>query len=177
LVGKIEFSAMPACPNCQQPLVILEYEGVEIDHCLSCGGTWLDAGELERIAELSGANAADVNRPLLSARGRNRGTQRRCPRCRKRMEVFSVGQGAQTGRRRHIDLDRYPEDRVLDVPSAAPASGEIELDRCPREHGVWLDRGEMESVVKSLNQGAAGAVGRFFGDLYQNKFLSDTKGD
>ena len=35
------------CPNCSDPMVVLEIEQVELDHCLSCGGVWLDAGELE----------------------------------------------------------------------------------------------------------------------------------
>ncbi len=33
-------------------MVAFELEGVEIDRCLACEGTWLDAGELELIVEL-----------------------------------------------------------------------------------------------------------------------------
>ena len=44
------------CPVCREPMVALQLEGVEIDHCLACRGTWLDAGELEQLAEFSGAD-------------------------------------------------------------------------------------------------------------------------
>jgi len=32
------------CPACKEPLVVFELDGVEIDRCLRCGGTWLDDG-------------------------------------------------------------------------------------------------------------------------------------
>ena len=38
------------CPDCGEPMVIYELGGVEADRCLRCGGTWLDGGELERMA-------------------------------------------------------------------------------------------------------------------------------
>lgn len=39
------------CPRCAKPMVRLRYgdEKVELDHCASCGGVWLEAGALERI--------------------------------------------------------------------------------------------------------------------------------
>ncbi len=30
-------------------MIVLELSEVEIDHCVSCGGTWFDAGELELL--------------------------------------------------------------------------------------------------------------------------------
>ncbi len=30
---------------------MLELDQIEIDHCLSCGGIWLDAGEIELLLE------------------------------------------------------------------------------------------------------------------------------
>ena len=32
-------------------MITLELEDVEIDHCLDCGGIWLDAGELELLLD------------------------------------------------------------------------------------------------------------------------------
>src|SRR5438093_899662 len=46
----------PMCPQCRQPMLVFELDGVEIDRCLSCRGTWLDAGELEQIARLEGGS-------------------------------------------------------------------------------------------------------------------------
>ncbi len=41
------------CPDCAgQPLAIKVSEGVEIDVCPSCGGIWLDAGEIEALQRI-----------------------------------------------------------------------------------------------------------------------------
>lgn len=37
------------CPVCDEAMLILEYEDVEVDFCAECGGIWLDAGELEML--------------------------------------------------------------------------------------------------------------------------------
>jgi hypothetical protein len=38
------------CPKCGHTLENLKYKDVEIDKCFGCNGTWLDQGELERLA-------------------------------------------------------------------------------------------------------------------------------
>ena len=38
------------CPKCSMVLKKQVYEGVEIDKCEKCKGTWLDAGELTNFA-------------------------------------------------------------------------------------------------------------------------------
>ena len=35
------------CPVCHNALITLALAEVEIDHCIECGGIWLDGGELE----------------------------------------------------------------------------------------------------------------------------------
>jgi Zn-finger nucleic acid-binding protein len=37
------------CPACKEPLIVLEYDQVEVDYCAACHGVWLDAGELELL--------------------------------------------------------------------------------------------------------------------------------
>ena len=39
------------CPVCKDAMIVMELNEVEIDHCLSCSGIWLDAGELELLLE------------------------------------------------------------------------------------------------------------------------------
>jgi uncharacterized protein len=39
------------CPKCGMELETLTVQGVEIDRCHSCNGTWLDEGELEQLAQ------------------------------------------------------------------------------------------------------------------------------
>lgn len=38
-----------ACPRCTGQLHAEAYDDVSIDRCDTCGGIWLDAGELEQI--------------------------------------------------------------------------------------------------------------------------------
>ena len=77
------------CPVCREPMIVLELDEVEIDHCTSCGGIWLDAGELELLL----GDPARRDR-FLSSFETDKGTEeksRRCPICRKRMEKVSAG--------------------------------------------------------------------------------------
>jgi Zn-finger nucleic acid-binding protein len=110
------------CPVCDRPLAAFDLEGVQIDRCLDCRGTWLDAGELEILAG---------NRKFAGTPGPKH-DKRRCPRC-----------GAK--------LRRYKIEAV-------------EVDECPRGHGLWFDKGEMETLVASSKEGG---VARFFGELYK----------
>ncbi len=50
------------CPKCNVKLkpdfyegVEIDYKGIAVDKCSSCDGVWLDAGELEAIAQLEQA--------------------------------------------------------------------------------------------------------------------------
>jgi len=40
------------CPKCGMQLIEIDYKGVAVDKCSSCDGVWLDAGELETIADM-----------------------------------------------------------------------------------------------------------------------------
>ena len=135
------------CPRCREPLVAFELEGIEIDRCLTCNGTWLDAGELEWMAERAGVDPGPISAALHAGRGGGRRTELRCPRCRRRMHQVVVGQ---------------------DPP--------IELECCRNEHGLWFDPGEMEKVIAAFAKGEEGAVARFFADLYGHDLRSENKG-
>ncbi|HEY6050185.1 MAG TPA: zf-TFIIB domain-containing protein [Thermoanaerobaculia bacterium] len=45
------------CPKCGMELREIGVRGVQVDRCFSCNGTWLDAGELEKLAGPQGENA------------------------------------------------------------------------------------------------------------------------
>jgi Zn-finger nucleic acid-binding protein len=45
------------CPVDGTKLVPMERSGIEIDHCPSCRGVWLDRGELDKIIERNAAPA------------------------------------------------------------------------------------------------------------------------
>ena len=39
------------CPKCGMELKEITVRGVEVDRCFSCNGTWLDAGEIEKLGK------------------------------------------------------------------------------------------------------------------------------
>lgn len=39
------------CPKCGMDLATVDYHGVSIDRCATCGGTYFDAGEIDELLE------------------------------------------------------------------------------------------------------------------------------
>ncbi len=37
------------CPKCGMDLTTIEYQGIKVDRCPNCNGTWFDAGEVEQM--------------------------------------------------------------------------------------------------------------------------------
>lgn len=77
------------CPVCKEAMITLELNEVEIDHCLACGGIWLDAGELEMLL----GDSAEAAKLLTSFKQADRcgETPRKCPICLKKMHKMLVG--------------------------------------------------------------------------------------
>lgn len=128
------------CPVCESPLVVVEREEIELDWCISCLGLWFDEGELELLGEKAGRILDVEDLGRQGGRVVRTGT-RRCPRCPDRMEQFSL-----------------------------PASGseEIIVDRC-KNHGFWLDRGELGAIMSRLerrNDTDEGLVLEFLGETF-----------
>lgn len=90
------------CPSCHEPMVVLEVESIEIDHCLSCKGVWLDGGELELMLETA-ANKKELI-ATLDAAVEGKEKKIRCPMCRKKMEKTSFGVESK------IILDKCPRN-------------------------------------------------------------------
>ena len=88
------------CPLCKEPMIVLELNEVEIDHCLACGGIWLDAGELELLLE--GAEEKDKLLSSFEVDKSSKEKRRKCPICLRRMEKVLCG----TQRRVRIDKCR-----------------------------------------------------------------------
>lgn len=86
-------------------MIILELQQVEVDHCLACGGIWLDSGELEmlfddakQVGQIVGSfqRAADMQEKV-----------RRCPICLKKMQkVFAGGDES-------VVIDQCPKSHGL----------------------------------------------------------------
>ena len=112
------------CPHCHAPSFITsEYETVEIDQCKQCHGIWLDHNE---ITEIVNNLATDFSE----------------------LDIKKTVSNAFMG----IPKDEFKKDRPCPKCSEAMApinytidSGVI-IDRCPNDHGVWLDFFELEQV-------------------------------
>lgn len=125
------------CPVCQVEMFVLEFEQVEIDFCYECRGVWLDSGELEMLGERAGAVRNDLLRALETGDvSRPRQGTRRCPVCRRKMA--------------EVQTDSEPP---------------VVLDRCPREHGLWFDHGELSAVVAAAGAEGENVLARFLGSL------------
>jgi Zn-finger nucleic acid-binding protein len=108
------------CPVCDVPMVVLEMDQIEIDHCLQCGGVWLDAEEMDLL--LDGSEGREEIRRRATVVSDSPEKKRRCPICSKNMEKARL---AREGK----------ETTIL-------------IDRCEKHHGTWLDGGELDAVVK-----------------------------
>jgi uncharacterized protein len=112
------------CPACKSQMFVMEYDGLELDHCPDCEGVWFDSGELGLLF----ADPDDQAHPELvpelvhglpdAATGE---AKRRCPACRKTMRKVNIG----------------PQRRVL-------------VDACDRGHGLFFDHGEVADLARDL---------------------------
>jgi Zn-finger nucleic acid-binding protein len=48
-----------SCPRCSGKLHAETYDEVSVDRCDTCGGVWLDAGELEHLTGREGGGWFD----------------------------------------------------------------------------------------------------------------------
>ena len=75
-------------PVSNEPMLVLELEGIEIDYCPLTHGIWLDAGELEELYH--DRQAADELVASFKTDEANREKKVRCPICNKKMEKVLV---------------------------------------------------------------------------------------
>ena len=61
------------CPIDDEVLLVSSREGIEIDHCPTCRGVWLDRGELDKIIERAAPSVVGDRRPEPPPPPRDRG--------------------------------------------------------------------------------------------------------
>lgn len=112
------------CPRDGATLVATKYEGdVTVDRCPTCGGIWLDQGELEQVQQLvEKVHPETMTRLQMLNASINLAQQKQlpaiaCPVCTKTMFRKEYAHCSQ-----------------------------ILIDGCPEGHGMWLDRGELEAL-------------------------------
>jgi len=129
------------CPACKEPMIVLELEGVEIDHCVSCGGIWLDAGELELL--LGGSEKKDELLKSFQVVYDAEEEVRKCPICLKNMQKVLCGKD----------------------------KGEaILIDECSRKDGLWFDIGELAGIIEMGSFDKESKVLNLLKDMFNNTY-------
>ena len=138
------------CPACKGPVVVVEFQRIELDYCSKCFGVWFDSGELELLLERLARDGAALTMDEIMALPAEKVAEkaRRCPICRRKMRKVVVGS----------------EPRVL-------------VDVCPQRDGIWFDRGELSQVTEQLRSTEPAATGKhkhrrvmhFLGEVFKAK--------
>lgn len=118
------------CPACSEPMIVLELSEVEIDHCISCGGIWLDAGELELLLGDSPQKDSFMSSFTVGSSAGEKG--RKCPICFRRMGKVLCGKDKKVlvDRCRSNDgiwLDVGELDEILESGGSGPSNKVLEL--------------------------------------------------
>ncbi len=74
------------CPRCQVDLKVEHHREVEVDHCPSCNGRWLDHHELDAL-EATVPSTEDDRRATI--RYAKRDSDLECPVCKQPMQAFN----------------------------------------------------------------------------------------
>lgn len=113
-----------ACPRCSMSLIVEDYADTPLDECSQCGGVFVEAWILDRLAE---AREARLSLAIsLPERPLHRETEvryLRCPRCQTLMNRKIFGR-----------------------------SSGIAVDVC-KTHGMWFDAGELAAVINFIEGG------------------------
>jgi len=149
---------MPAqaltCPRDHSGLVPQPFESiVQVDHCASCGGVFLDKGELEKIENAAAKEYAnqveDPDGGAQQACEMAKQLERKdatCPKCNTEMEKQEYG-----------------------------FCSEVLIDSCPGCGGIWLDHGELKEIMiffersKLETSSPSTKVWRFLHNLFAQK--------
>jgi len=108
---------MPRCPVCKSSTEMIKYEGVPVHNCGSCGGSWVTGAKLSRIVTQREIEMPEaVQEKMIEIANEANSTE----------PLYCMG----CGKRMVKEQFRHWSD--------------IELDRCPKCNGIWLDRGELE---------------------------------
>jgi Zn-finger nucleic acid-binding protein len=110
------------CPVDGSELETCTLQSVAIEECAQCQGLWFEHGELRKVKDEMVPDAIWLDFDLWSDQAAfDVGwSERKCPECGKKMAIISYGETGEN------------------------------VDYCVDEHGVWLDKGELEAIVKAL---------------------------
>ena len=108
------------CPRNHEPLKEIEFEGVLVDICPSCGGVWFDSKELEKFDEAH----EEAGQKLL--------------------ELMESYQKVPIDHDHRLSNPRSPEIDL--VRRYYSPKEQIEIDECPITGGIWLNGGDLHQI-------------------------------
>jgi Zn-finger nucleic acid-binding protein len=117
-------------------MITLELAEVEIDHCIDCGGIWLDAGELEPLLGESKKSKQLLDSFKIDSNCAEK--PRRCPICDKKMQKIIVGK-------------------------ATPA---LLIDKCAKGDGLWFDKDELGNIIDKALLDKDNKIQRLLADMF-----------
>jgi Zn-finger nucleic acid-binding protein len=142
------------CPRCKTELAIEHHAGIEVDHCPTCNGRWLDFHELDAL-EASAVPDADARKGMITYAKRD--SELDCPKCGKRMVAFNY-------RANPLELDTCEDEHGfwLDAGEEGRVSDLIEarvrdLSRAASAEGAWMD-----FIKGAGSKGSRGGISDFF---------------
>ena len=117
-------------------MITLELSDVEIDHCVNCGGIWLDTGEIELLL----GNPQKAKQLVNSFRENpnSKENPRHCPICDVKMDKIIVDKA---------------ESLLL-------------IDRCPKGDGLWFDKGELQNIFDKAHLDEENRIQKLLADMF-----------
>jgi Zn-finger nucleic acid-binding protein len=104
------------CPRCNVPLNVEKHRDIEVDHCGTCNGRWLDHEELDHLEATVPSTEAERVGTIEYAR---RDSELLCPKCGNAMRAFNYRaynlELDTCGEQHGFWLDAGEEGRVRDI--------------------------------------------------------------
>lgn len=115
------------CPRCRETMQGMQLGAIRVSECAECGGLWLDPAVLQTL----------------------------CNDRQRHSDVIATLSARAAPRNVIADVVRYAPcptcAKLMNRTNFAHISGVI-IDVC-RDHGIWLDRGELEHVIQFVESG------------------------
>ena len=112
------------CPKCSSDFKTHLVGDIQVDECTSCHGVWFDPGELDLATQEVENDLRWVEFDLWKDENLFQVSKggMKCPSCKTTMAAVKYG------------------------PT------EVTVDTCVKCHGIWLDKGEFEQIITSLDE-------------------------
>ena len=142
---------MLQCPRDGAELKIEHHKGIEVDHCPTCNGRWLDHHELDQLE----ATVASEDERRATIEYAKRPSDLNCPICDKQMRAFNY-------RAYNLEIDTCEDEHGFWLDAG--------------EEGQLSDI--MEERVRGLERSASAeeAWGKFLGNMGRRSVWDQIKG-